>query len=67
MVAFLFFLLSRILVRSRQTRSLAALELAREKSPGLGARIDIVLTMVRVGFFFNDIELITGNLPKAAK
>ncbi|KAL7416105.1 proteasome 26S subunit [Mrakia frigida] len=50
-----------------KTRSLAALELALEKTPGLGARIDIVLTIVRVGFFFNDIELITTNLPKASK
>ncbi|CDZ97313.1 26S proteasome regulatory complex, subunit RPN7/PSMD6 [Phaffia rhodozyma] len=47
-------------------RSLAALELALEKTPGIGARIDIVLTIIRVGFFFNDNNIITTNLPKAS-
>jgi 26S proteasome regulatory subunit N7 len=39
--------------------------LALEKTPGLGARIDIVLTLVRIGFFFADHEMITSNLTKA--
>ncbi|THH13836.1 hypothetical protein EW146_g6437 [Bondarzewia mesenterica] len=40
-------------------------ELALEKTPGLGSRIDIVLTLVRIGFFFGDNQLITTNLSKA--
>ena len=31
----------------------------------LGSRIDIVLTLVRIGFFFGDHQLITTNLAKA--
>lgn len=39
--------------------------LALEKTPGLGSRIDIVLTIVRIGFFFGDHALITQYLQKA--
>jgi 26S proteasome regulatory subunit N7 len=39
--------------------------LALSKTPGLGARIDITLSLIRLGFFFNDIPLITSNLTKA--
>ncbi|KDQ61274.1 hypothetical protein JAAARDRAFT_173883 [Jaapia argillacea MUCL 33604] len=42
-----------------------AQKLALEKTPGLGARIDIVLTLVRIGFFFGDHKLISDNLTKA--
>jgi len=41
--------------------------LALEKTPGLGSRIDIVLTIVRIGFFFNDNTLVTSNMAKAEK
>ncbi|KAG1893588.1 uncharacterized protein F5891DRAFT_985734 [Suillus fuscotomentosus] len=37
------------------------------KTPGLGSRIDIVLTLIRQGFFFGDNGLITENLPKAER
>ncbi|PFH46071.1 hypothetical protein AMATHDRAFT_183916 [Amanita thiersii Skay4041] len=46
-------------------RAIAAQKLALEKTPGLGSRIDIVLTLVRIGFFFGDHEVIMSNLKKA--
>jgi len=46
-------------------KALPALELALEKSPGLGTKIDLVLTLVRVGFFFGDQTLVKDNLAKA--
>ncbi|KAF9501022.1 PCI-domain-containing protein [Pleurotus eryngii] len=46
-------------------RAVAAQKLALEKTPGLGSRIDIVLTLMRIGFFFGDHELITEHLTKA--
>ncbi|EGN95771.1 hypothetical protein SERLA73DRAFT_186989 [Serpula lacrymans var. lacrymans S7.3] len=48
-------------------RSIEAQKLALEKTPGLGSRIDIVLTLVRIGFFFGDNNLIADNLAKAEK
>ncbi|KZV97949.1 hypothetical protein EXIGLDRAFT_713376 [Exidia glandulosa HHB12029] len=41
-----------------------AQELALSKTPGLGSRIDIVLTLTRIGFFFADHALITENLTR---
>ncbi|EPQ57701.1 PCI-domain-containing protein [Gloeophyllum trabeum ATCC 11539] len=46
-------------------RAVEAQNLALEKTPGLGSRIDIALTLVRIGFFFGDYQLITSNLTKA--
>jgi len=46
-------------------RSVEAQLLALKKTPGLGSRIDIVLTLVRIGFFFGDHELIKTHLKKA--
>ena len=31
----------------------------------MGSRIDIVLTLIRIGFFFGDHEMITQNLQQA--
>ncbi|KAG6843918.1 hypothetical protein H0H87_011707 [Tephrocybe sp. NHM501043] len=45
--------------------AISAQLLALEKTPGLGSRIDIVLTLVRIGFFFGDNDLITTYLSKA--
>lgn len=42
-----------------------AQKLALEKTPGLGSRIDIVLTLVRIGFFFADHDLINTYVTKA--
>ncbi|KAI9568050.1 26S proteasome subunit RPN7-domain-containing protein [Boletus coccyginus] len=48
-------------------RAVAAQELALQKTPGLGSRIDISLTLIRIGLFFGDNPLITKNLEKAEK
>lgn len=48
-----------------QEKSIPALELALEKTAGLGARIDLVMAMVRVGLFFQDTVLVTSNITKA--
>ena len=42
-----------------------AQKLALGKIPGLGSRIDIVLTLVRIRFFFGDHQLIMTHLAKA--
>ncbi|KAI6038752.1 26S proteasome subunit RPN7-domain-containing protein [Pisolithus marmoratus] len=46
--------------------TVTAQQLALEKTPGLGSRIDITLTLVQIGFF-GDNTLITDNLAKAEK
>lgn len=46
-------------------RAVEAQKLALEKTPGLGSRIDIVLTLVRIGFFFGDHDLINTYVAKA--
>jgi 26S proteasome regulatory subunit N7 len=48
-------------------QALPALTLAVEKTPGLGSRIDLTLTLVRVGFFFGDTELVVKHLDGAEK
>ncbi|KAF6744456.1 proteasome 26S subunit [Ephemerocybe angulata] len=48
-------------------RALEAQKLALEKTAGLGSRIDIVLTIVRIGFFFSDTTLVTDYMAKAEK
>ncbi|KAJ2936264.1 hypothetical protein H1R20_g832, partial [Candolleomyces eurysporus] len=48
-------------------KALAAQKLALEKTPGLGSRIDIVLTIARIGFFFGDTNLVTEYMAKAEK
>ncbi|WRT63856.1 uncharacterized protein IL334_000781 [Kwoniella shivajii] len=46
-------------------RAMPALETALEKTAGLGARIDLVLAMVRVGLFASDTHLVTANITRA--
>ncbi|KAK1233130.1 proteasome regulatory particle subunit [Marasmius sp. AFHP31] len=48
-------------------KAVDAQKLALEKTPGLGSRIDIVLTLVRIGFFWNDEALTVWGLEKAEK
>jgi 26S proteasome regulatory subunit N7 len=48
-------------------KAVDAQKLALEKTPGLGSRIDIVLTLVRIGFFWNDEALTVWGLSKAEK
>ncbi|EPS98950.1 hypothetical protein FOMPIDRAFT_1125161 [Fomitopsis schrenkii] len=38
---------------------------ALEKTAGIGSRIDIVLTLVRIGFFFGDFDMILSHLSEA--
>ncbi|KAG1791207.1 26S proteasome subunit RPN7-domain-containing protein [Suillus plorans] len=47
--------------------AVAAQKLALVKTPGLGSRIDMVLTLIRLGFFFGNNGPITENLPKAKR
>ena len=50
-----------------QEQAIEAQLLALKKTPGLGSRIDIELTLVRIGFFFGDHKLITTHLAQAEK
>jgi len=51
----------------KQERATVALDLALEKTAGLGARIDLVLALVRVGLFFADFDLVTAQIAKATE
>ena len=46
-------------------KAIDAQKLALEKTPGLGSRIDIVMTLIRIGFFWGDHALTTWGLEKA--
>ncbi|KZT00063.1 PCI-domain-containing protein [Laetiporus sulphureus 93-53] len=46
-------------------RAAEAQKLAFEKTAGMGSRIDIVLTLARIGFFFGDFDVIKDNLAQA--
>jgi len=50
-----------------QERAVEAQNLALKKTPGLGSRIDITLTLVRIGLFFSDHKLVEENMAKAEK
>jgi 26S proteasome regulatory subunit N7 len=56
-----------VVLMIKQDRAVEAQKLAIEKTPALGARIDIALTLVRIGMFFGDRELITANIAKAER
>ncbi|CAG8557855.1 10456_t:CDS:2 [Scutellospora calospora] len=43
----------------------AAYRVALDKTAGLGSRIDIIFSFVRIGFFFNDNDIISRNVEKA--
>ena len=47
------------------TRFSDAHDVALEKTPGVGSRIDIALTRTRIGFFFGDNDLISTALARA--
>ncbi|KAH9023969.1 PCI-domain-containing protein [Lactarius pseudohatsudake] len=49
----------------RRKKAVEAQQTALGKTAGLGSRIDIVLTLVRIGIFFGDNQLISANLTKA--
>ncbi|KAF9039657.1 proteasome 26S subunit [Hymenopellis radicata] len=46
-------------------KAVEAQKLALEKTPGLGSRIDITLTLVRIGLFWLDRDLVVWGLDKA--
>ncbi|KAG6876113.1 hypothetical protein C0992_000924 [Termitomyces sp. T32_za158] len=46
-------------------RAIEAQNRALDKTPGIGSRIDTVLTLARIGFFFGDNALIASSLSKA--
>ncbi|KAJ3120020.1 26S proteasome non-ATPase regulatory subunit 6 [Physocladia obscura] len=46
-------------------KAVAAYKLAYEKTGPLGTRIDLVFSQIRIGFFFNDLDLIDRNIEKA--
>lgn len=48
-----------------QDKAVEAQKVALEKTPGLGQRIDIVLTLIRIGLFFGDQDIISTYLAKA--
>eukprot|EP01121_Diplochlamys_sp_Union-15-3_P010517 TRINITY_DN2958_c0_g1_i2.p1 TRINITY_DN2958_c0_g1~~TRINITY_DN2958_c0_g1_i2.p1 ORF type:complete len:384 (-),score=51.73 TRINITY_DN2958_c0_g1_i2:57-1208(-) len=41
------------------------LRVASDKTVGTGQKLDIIFTFIRIGFFENDIDLITRNIEKA--
>ncbi|KAK4686560.1 26S proteasome regulatory subunit N7, partial [Tremellales sp. Uapishka_1] len=49
-----------------KTRAIPALETALAKTAGLGARIDLVLAMVRIGIFSSDHQLVISSIAQAA-
>ncbi|EIW67945.1 hypothetical protein TREMEDRAFT_72066 [Tremella mesenterica DSM 1558] len=46
-------------------KAIPALDVALEKTAGLGARIDLVLAMVRMGIFAADHQLVITNIARA--
>jgi 26S proteasome regulatory subunit N7 len=48
-----------------QDRALTAHRIAMEKTPTLGSKIDLVFTVIRLGLFFSDADLIARNVEKA--
>ncbi|KAL7747959.1 proteasome regulatory particle subunit [Sorochytrium milnesiophthora] len=45
--------------------ALSAFRVAFEKTPGVGAKIDLVFSQIRIGLFFVDADVVTRNLEKA--
>lgn len=48
-------------------RALAAIDVAFEKTAGVGAKIDLTLAKIRLGLFYGDYSLIEGNITKATE
>ncbi|RHZ81159.1 hypothetical protein Glove_123g34 [Diversispora epigaea] len=46
-------------------KALAAYRVALDKTAGLGSRIDIIFSFVRIGFFFNDNDIISRMIERA--
>ena len=50
-----------------QEASESAFRLCFEKTVGNGNRLDLIFQMIRIGLFFNDIDITTRNLDKARR
>lgn len=50
-----------------QEASETAFRLCYEKTVGHGNRLDLIFQMIRIGLFFNDLDLTTRNLEKARR
>jgi 26S proteasome regulatory subunit N7 len=44
---------------------LAAFRACQEKAGAVGPRLDLIFTQIRIGFFYNDHELVERNMAKA--
>lgn len=54
-----------LLVTGKKEDAISAYRVVEEKTVGVGQRLDVVFTVTRIGFFYNDKELIRRNLEKA--
>jgi len=61
--AFVFTLSAFIL----QDKAVNAFQETTEKTVGLGQKLDIVFSLIRIGFFWNDHDLIERNIEKAKR
>lgn len=48
-------------------KAIQAFRETTEKTVGLGQKLDILFTLIRMGFFWNDDDLITRNIEKAKR
>ena len=52
-------------LRFLQEKALESQKIALEKTAGLGSKIDIALTLIRIGLFFGDNDMIAEYMAKA--
>jgi 26S proteasome regulatory subunit N7 len=48
-------------------KAIQAFRETTEKTVGLGQKLDILFTLIRMGFFWNDNDLVTRNIEKAKR
>jgi 26S proteasome regulatory subunit N7 len=48
-------------------KAIQAFRETTEKTVGLGQKLDILFTLIRLGFFWNDDDLVTRNIEKAKR
>ncbi len=48
-------------------KAVTAFRETTEKTVGLGQKLDILFTLIRMGFFWNDNDLIVRNIEKAKR
>ena len=48
-----------------KSKAIDELKYAIEKTAGIGGKIDLILTLIRLGFFINDYNLVTHNISVA--